>query len=468
LTVQDFSRILRTRWLVIVVTTAIAVLAAVAYSLLATPKFEASTRLFVSTTSDGTNTQTNDGALFAQRRVLSYTQLLTGEILAQRTVDKLGLDMTAAELQKEVTATAPTDTVLIDFAVQDASPQRARDIANAMSDEFVILAASLETPDLGARPNARVIVQQRANVPDTPVVSKNLQTVAIAGVLGALLGLLIATIRYRLDDRIKTSEDLEKATGVGELATIPMDASSHQGPLMAFDGNLPTIADAFRELRVNLHSLEVADGPRVLLVASAMPAEGRTTTAINLAIALAEADHTVIVVEGELRRPRFASCLDVDGQVGVSTVLTDGALVDEAVQATNHPRLSAMTSGVVPSNPTELLGLQAAKELLRDLAGRFDYVVVDSPSLLTKDAAILAGNVGGVLVVARSGQTRLKQFAPAIAALRRAGAPLLGGVLTMTPTKKRRKADDYYADARNAPPDVPVNGSRGRHSGDTS
>lgn len=468
LTVQDFSRILRTRWLVIVVTTAIAVLAALAYSLLATPKFEAATRLFVSTTSDGTNTQTNDGGLFAQRRVLSYTQLLTGEILAQRTVDKLGLDMTAAELQKEVTATAPTDTVLIDFAVQDPSPQRARDIANAMSDEFVIMAAGLETPDLGARPNARVIVQQRANVPDTPVVSKNLQTVAIAGVMGALLGLLIATIRYRLDDRIKTSEDLEKATGVGELATIPMDSSSHQQPLMAFDGDRATIADAFRELRVNLQSLEVADGPRVLLVASAMPTEGRTTTAINLAIALAEADHTVVVVEGDLRHPRFASCLDVDGQLGVSTVLTGNARVDEAVQATRHPRLSAMTSGAAPSNPTELLGTQAAKELLRDLAGRFDYVVVDSPSLLAKDAAILAGNVSGVLVVARSGKTRLKQLAPAVNTLRRAGAPLLGAVLTMTPTGKRRKTASYYADAPPAPSDVPMNGSRGRHSGDTT
>jgi len=471
LTVQDFTRILRTQWLVIVVTTAVAVLAALAYSLLATPKFEASTRLFVSTTSDGTNTQTNDGGLFAQRRVLSYTQLLTGEILAQRTVDKLGLDMTAAELQAEVTATAPTDTVLIDFAVQDPSPQRARDIANAMSDEFVIMAAGLETPDLGARPNARVIVQQRANVPDTPVVSKNLQKVAIAGVVGVLLGLLIATIRYRLDDRVKTAEDLEGATGVGELAAIPMDGSAPRQPLVAFDGDRQTVADAFRELRVNLQSLEVAEGPRILLVASAMPSEGRTTTAVNLAIALAEAGHTVIVVEGDLRRPTFASCLDVDGQIGVSTVLTGNARVDEAIQHTRHPRLSAMTSGPHPGNPTEILGSQAAKDLVRELADRFDYVVVDSPSLLAKDAAILATMATGVLVVARHGQTRLKLLAPAITTLRRAGAPLLGAVLTMTPTKKGRKADGYYATptpAATAASDTPAAGNRGRHSGDAT
>lgn len=219
MTVQDFAQILRTRWIVIFGTIVIAVLAAVGYSQLVPKQYVASTRLFVSTTSDGTNTQTNDGGLFAQRRVLSYTQLLTSEILAQRTVDKLGLDMTAAELQHEITATAPTDTVLIDVAVRDTSAARARDIANTLSDEFVIMAAGLETPDLGARPNARVVVQQRANIPDSPVAPKTLQIVAIAAVAGALLGLLIAVVRYLLDDRIEAPSRSKRPPASAKSAT---------------------------------------------------------------------------------------------------------------------------------------------------------------------------------------------------------------------------------------------------------
>lgn len=466
MTVHDFARILRTRWLIIVVTIVVAVLAALAYSLLAPRQYEASTRLFVSTTSDGTNTQTNDGGLFAQRRVLSYTQLLTGEILAQRTIDKLGLDMSVADLQKEITATAPTDTVLIDVTVKDASPARARDIVNTLSDEFVIMAAGLETPDLGARPNARVIVQQRANIPNTPVAPKTLQTLAIAGVLGALIGLLIATIRYRMDDTISSSEAVERVTGVGEIGNIPLAGRRQKAPLIAFEGNRPEFADAFRELRVNLQFLEVAEGPRVLLVASAMPSEGRTTTAINLALALGEAGHDVVVVDGDLRRPAVATCFDIDAPTGLSTVLTGGARLDDVLHQTRFARVSAIAAGPIPPNPTELLGSQTVKGLLSDLADRFDYVVVDSPSLLAKDAAILAGSSQGVLIVARFGQTRRRHLEPAIATLVRAGAPLLGAMVTMTPSKKRRPVDGYDRTPVASPPaDEPVGDSRGRHSG---
>ena len=158
LTVQDFVQILRARWKIICATTLLAIVAALAYSLTIAPSYQASTRLFISTTTDGNNTQSNDGGLFAQRRVLSYVKLLMGDVLAQRTVDKLGLDMSGSDLKSKVEATAPTDTVLIDVTVTDTSATRARDIANTLSDEFVIMAAQLETPALGARPNARVVV----------------------------------------------------------------------------------------------------------------------------------------------------------------------------------------------------------------------------------------------------------------------------------------------------------------------
>jgi capsular exopolysaccharide synthesis family protein len=444
LTIQDFAQILRSRWKIICGAIVIVLLGALAYSILATPQYQASTRLFVSTTSDGTNTQTNDGGLFAQRRVLSYTQLLTGGILAQRTIDKLGLNMSALELQREITATAPTDTVLIDVVVLDPSPTRARDIANTLSDEFVVMAAGLETPDLGARPNARVIVQQRAEIPENPVAPKTARNLAIAAVLGALLGLFIAIIRWRLDDRIKSSDAIEKATGVGLIGNIPFGTAGRKEPLIAFTSEMSTLADAFRELRINLQVLEVGAGPRVLLVASPMPDEGRTTNAINLALALAEADHNVVIVDGDLRRPQVAPCLGVTGDLGFSTVLNGGSSLREALQETRFRRLTALTSGAVPLNPTELLGSQAAKKVLSDLGGQFDYVIVDSPSLLVKDAAILAGSVQGVLIIARFGQTRRKQLTPAVEALKRAGAPLLGAVLTMAPPTRRNSGGDIY------------------------
>ncbi|CAN5260172.1 polysaccharide biosynthesis tyrosine autokinase [soil metagenome] len=443
LTVQDFAQILRSRWKIICATTVIAILGALAYSLLVTPLYQASTRLFVSTTSEGTNTEANDGGLFAQRRVLSYTELLTGEILAQRTIDKLGLDMSVEQLQEEIEASAPTDTVLIDVTVTDASPDRARNIANTLSDEFVVMAAGLETPELGARPNAQVVVLQRANIPDRPVSPHTARTLAIAAVLGVLVGILAAVLRDRLDSTVRSRGALEKVTGVGVLAEIPSEPQRRDIPLISFPDHAAS-ADAFRALRINLQFLEVGDGSRVLLVASASPVEGRTTVALNLAAALAEAGHTVVVVDGDLRYPGVAGYLGIDSPVGFSTVLAGDATVREALRETRFARVSVLPSGPVPPNPGELLGSRATEEVLSELGGQFDYVIVDSPPLLVTDAAILARSCQAVLMVARFGKTKRRQLKPAIDGLRRAGAPLFGAVMTMTPAKKQRSIDGRY------------------------
>lgn len=464
MTVQDFAKIVRIRWKSICGAIVLAILAAFAYSVFITPQYQASTRLFVSAPSDGTNSQTYDGGLFAERRVLSYTELLMGDVLAQRTVDKLGIDMSAADLQAKVEAVVPAETVLIDVTVTDSSAARARDIANTLADEFVVMAAGLETPELGAAPNARVIVQERAEMPDSPMSAKTTRILALAAVMGALIGLVIAYLRERMDDSVKDADALEKLTGVGLLAGIPYDAQRAKGPLASFETDRSAVADAYRELRINLRFLEVADGPRVLLIASCGPDDGRTTTAVNLALALAEANHTVAIVDADLRRPLVGSYLELPGEVGFSTVLAGEVPLGEALQATHFPRLTALTSGAVPANPTELLESPATSDVLGELSRQFDYVIVDSPSLLVTDAALLAARSQGVLVVARFGKTTRKQLAEAIHRLTRAGGPLLGAVLTMTPLQKRSAGDTYYGAAAGTHRDSHKQGGRWRRS----
>src|SRR4051812_48250398 len=133
--------------------------------MLTTPLYQASTRLFVSTTAGGSVDAIYAGNRFSQERVASYTELLMGETLAQRTIAKLGLDMKPKELQERVKASAKIDTVLITVTVRDESPVRARDIADALSDEFVGMVRELETPQDGTTPDARAVVEQRASIP---------------------------------------------------------------------------------------------------------------------------------------------------------------------------------------------------------------------------------------------------------------------------------------------------------------
>lgn len=143
---QEFIKLLRSRWLIVCATVIVAVLGALAVSFMTTPLYQASTRLYVATATASSLTDLYQGNRLSQDRVLSYAKLLMGETVAQRTVDKLGLDMSAGQLSEHVKASATPDTVLIDVSVLDESPIRARDIANVLSDEFVSLAGELETP----------------------------------------------------------------------------------------------------------------------------------------------------------------------------------------------------------------------------------------------------------------------------------------------------------------------------------
>jgi len=198
-----------------------------------------------------------------------------------------------------------------------------------------------------------------------------------------------------------------------------------------------------------LQFLEVDNPPRVLVVTSSLPNEGKTTTAINLALALAEAEHNVVLVDGDMRRPKLDKRLDLVGKVGLSTVLAGRVALEDVLQKSRFPGLTVLTSGAVPPNPSELLGSLAAKKVMSEMRARFDYVIVDSsPLLAVTDAAILAAASDGVLVIARFAETKRDQLAHAIGNLRNVGAPILGAVFTMTPAHGKGSYNySYYGDA---------------------
>lgn len=474
----DFVKVIRNHWITVVATTLVTILLTAGYTLTQTPIYQASTRLFVSTTSGSTMSDLYNANRLSQDRVLSYAELVMGQTLAQRTIDRLDLDMNAADLSARVTAKSQADTVLIDVFVRDASPVRSRDIANALSDEFVVMVAELETPMKGARPDARVVVEQRATIPTTPVTPKKFRNFVLGILLGAMLGIGIAVLRDLLDNTVKSQEQLEEIASTGVVGFIPFDKTLHQTPAISFDSDNSGTAEAFRKLRTNLQFLAVDNPPRLIVFTSTSPSEGKTTTSINIALALAEAQHNVLLIDGDLRRPRLAKYLDVVGSVGFSTALSGAACVDDVLQKSKFPFLTVLASGAIPPNPSELLGSMAAKKLLSELRGRFDYVIIDSaPLLAVTDSAILATEADGAIMVVRAGKTKRDQVAHAIGMLRDVGAPLLGTVLSMMPTRGNGAYNYYYyygksyGDQQTAdlPAKVakPSNGRRGRHKADS-
>jgi capsular exopolysaccharide synthesis family protein len=436
LNLRNSLKVLRARWLIVCAVALIATLISIAATLLTTPLYQASTRLFVSTSSGTSIDESYQGNLLSQQRVLSYTELVQGQTLAQRTIEKLGLDMTAEELSANIKASAKPDTVLINVSVSDQSPIRARDIANALSDEFVAMVKELESPEDGSNPDARVVVEQRASVPVEPVSPKRARNVATGLAVGILVGIGCAFLRDYFDNTVKNRETLEDITHAGLIGVIPLDKDRRVKPSIVFEHDNSAIAEAFRKLRTNLQFLAVDNPPRVIMVASSLPSEGKSTTAINIALALAEAEHNVVLVDGDMRRPMLGTYLNVVGSVGFSTVLSGGATLDEVLQKTHVDGLSVLTSGPVPPNPSELLGSLAAKKVLSTLRSQFDYVIVDSsPLLAVTDATILAANSDAVLMIARYGQTKREQLTQAVKNLEDVGVQPLGAVFVMTPAR---------------------------------
>jgi receptor protein-tyrosine kinase len=410
--------------------------ASIAVTLLTTPLYQASTRLFVSTTVGSSANDLYQGNRLSQERVVSYTELIKGQTLAQRTIDKLDLGVSADRLKGRVQVTAKPDTVLINVKVLDESPVRARDIANALSDEFVVMVKELETPAPGVRPDARVVVEQRASIPEKPVVPSVPRNLALGLFAGLALGVGLALLRDVLDNTVKTQELLEEISGTGVVGIIPFDKNRREQPAISFDTDNSGIAEAFRKLRTNLQFLAVDNPPRVIVVISSTPSEGKSTTAINLALALAEADKNVVLVDGDMRRPSLHKYLELVGSVGFSTVLSGGAELDDVLQETKYPRLTVLAAGPTPPNPSELLGSQAARSTLSELRSKFDYVIVDSaPLLAVTDGAILSTSADGALIIAKFGETKRDQFEHAVGNLRDVGAVLLGAVFAMVPVR---------------------------------
>lgn len=445
---QDLVKLLRARWLTVVVTTVVGLLIAVVVTLLTTPLYLASTELFVSTTAGASANDLYQGNRLSQDRVHSYVELLKGRTIARRTIDKLNLNMTVDELRKRVNATSKIDTVLINVDVRDPSPERARDIANTMSDEFVSMVKELETPTPGARPDARVVVEQSAATPDKPVVPKRELNVAVGLVVGIAVGLCLAVLRDRLDNTVKSQAALEEITGVGMVGTIPTDKERREYPAIAFDKENSPIAESLRKLRTNLQFLSVDNPPRVIVVTSSAPREGKSTTSINIALALAEADNNVVLVDGDMRKPSLDKYLGLVGSVGLSTVLSGSADLPDALQNSAYPNLTVLAAGRTTPNPSELLASLSARRVLDELRSQFDYVIVDSaPLLAVTDGAILASRADGVLILARFGQTKREQLTNAIDSLKDVGAKLIGAVFTMMPRRGGGYGYDYrYSD----------------------
>ena len=307
-----------------------------------------------------------------------------------------------------------------------------------------------------------ISVSEVAIPPRTPSSPNRTLTVLAALFLSTLFGMGLALILEYLDDTIRTTEEIENYLQLPALAAIPTidslpkrklllvganDDEEEQvnSPLLIAADPRSALAEAYRHLRTSILLSTAGRAPRSLLITSSLPSEGKTTTATNTAISLAQTGARVLIIDADMRRPRLHSIFNVQNDVGLSSLLASELSdrdITNAVKQDEKTKLFLITSGPIPPNPAELIGSEQMANLLASLQARFTHVVIDSPPIASfTDGVLIASMVDGVILVVHAGHSSRQVVRRSKQLLQEIGAKIFGVVLNNVNLNTK---DNYY------------------------
>jgi capsular exopolysaccharide synthesis family protein len=434
----------------------------------ATRIYASSVTFYISTPGQAatTNNQYADNQ-FAQQRANTYAFLMSSQRTATAVRNAAGVNESVSAVMASISGTPKLNTVLVTATVLDTDPRRGFAIAQALAVVFPHIADSLDNIGL-KHPGVILKVVSGPSAQAKPVSPKLLVNVGLAAVLGLFIGLLLAIAREVRDLAVRSSEALQEVRDLPLLGAIPLDTKAGEAPLIIGSWTQTPRAEALRQLRTNLQFVDVDAPPRVVVVTSSVPSEGKSLTAVNLAIAYGEVEERVLLVECDLRRPRVTEYLGLARAAGLSNVLAGQAEVADVVQEWGS--LSVLPSGPTPPNVAAMLSSERMAEFVHWARSNFDVVVIDTPPLLpVTDAAVVSTLADGAVVVTGHAKVTRHQLSNALNSLESVHANVLGFVYNMIP---RRDAHEYggnysaygYADPTPPVPDLGlanVNGSSG-------
>lgn len=340
--------------------------------------------------------------------------------------------------------------VLPERANTTADPANANNLQNLEQANLELyrqlystLLSNYEAVRLARLQNTPNVVQvERATPPTLPVQAGPLRNIILGAFIGLLLtGVIAFTLEY-MDDTLKTPQDVASVLGLPVVGYVVNESSMDKNegtPYVSANPRSP-MAETFRTLRTNLEFASVDKPLKTILVTSPGASEGKTTVATNLAAVMAQANKRVILLEGDLRRPRVHRALGMTNQVGLSDVFRGQMDIRDVARYSKVKDLAVITSGSLPPNPAELLGSARMVQILARLVESASVVIIDSPPFVVADSTVLAAKVDGVLLVIQPGKTHAEAARTMLAQLDRAGAHVVGVVLN----RVSRKTSNYY------------------------
>jgi len=429
----------RRRWVALLLCLLAGLGGALAQILTSTKLYRSSARLFINIPAAQSTQEALQGVQLSSQLIQSYADIVTSRSAAEQVKQRLGLSESAGQIASMLSATPQPNTLIIAVSATDKDPVRAQSIAQAAA---VVLNDAVRSLEHDRTPTSAVeaSIIDSATLPGAPVSPRPTRDLLLGLVLGLVAGVGLSLILEGLDRSVKTTNEVERLVGAPPLAVVPKIRGER--PLFGEDGAQTPAAESYRALRTSLRFLDLDAPLRSLVVTSPSADEGKSTTAANLALALAQAGERVILVDADLRQAGLSELLGVESAVGLTSVLTGEVALDVALQQ-YRPTMQVLPAGALPPNPSELLGSQRMSALVDDLVSRCDIVIFDAPPALpVTDAVVLSTQVDGTTLVVNYGRTTRNHAAEAARRISTVDAELVGFILNRRP---KPDSSAYYS-----------------------
>ena len=419
---SELLGVIRQRWRLILVCVGLAVVAAIAVTLTTTPVYEARARIYLS--AEQTSGKSEGGVFVLTAEDLdTYVSILDTPAVLDPLREELGL-----EPGHPITVSAETSgaTSILNITARAADGEEAAAVANEVGPQLGKVAGEFSTLLKSSGQEVVSTPIQPASAPSRPVSPDPVRNIGLGLLAGLVLGLGLAFVRHALDTKVRGEEDIRPHSTAPMLAGLPLERSS-KSLVSVEDDPHGRHAEAIRRLRTNLMFVDVTTGRHSFVVTSAMPGEGKTTTAVNLALAMADSGRRTLLVDADLRSPSVAKALGMEGSVGLTTVLLGDARVQDVIQSWGSAGMDVLPAGQVPPNPSELLGSAPMEALLTSLVDEYDFVLIDSPPVVPViDAVVIERLTGGLLMIVGIDRTKKKDLVAALKQLDTVGARVSG------------------------------------------
>ncbi|MDD4440057.1 MAG: polysaccharide biosynthesis tyrosine autokinase [Tissierellia bacterium] len=420
--------------LIIIIPIVFAAAGAVVSIYLIQPVYESSTTLIVREDKDAEEKISISDVNLSKSLVYTYAEMAKSHTVLDNTAKTLKIDKLD---DKSITVSPVKDTQIIKVAVQNTDPVLARDIADALVEEF-----TLEIQRITKTNNVAVV--DYARLPLAPVKPDIIMNTAIAGILGAMVILLIVFLKEYFDSTAKTEKDIENLLGLSIIGAVPNfnhGSKTAYGNFLIKDNPSSPTAEAYRKITTNIEFSNVDNVIKTIMITSAKQEEGKTTTICNLAMVMTELKKNILLIDLDLRKPTVHKQFKLSNKIGLTDLLMKKDDYKAYLQNI-YPGLDVLTTGMIPANPAEIINSRALKELIKEVSADYDYILLDAPPvMLVSDPIIISTFSNAVILAIEHGKTEKELAKKAVNSLKQVDANIIGAVFNNIPVSKQ---NNYY------------------------